>query len=267
MRQPMHLARKRLFATWKNCLTTDESIRLAGSAVEILEGRRLAFEFSICPGMTALRSIRDRFASKLTLTAQNLIWDSPLTFTGETSAEELCEIGCKYVIIGHSERRLHLGETDAMVARKITTALAHSLTPVVCIGEYYEDYVADETRKRIDTQLDAVFSAWDGAEDLVIAYEPAWAISTSAQRLRCDPALAQKRHTYIRGKVRHRHGGSVAEGLTILFGGSMNGSNAGEYFVSDEIDGGLVGSGSQRSESLLRLIDAATGAWMGEPNA
>jgi triosephosphate isomerase len=252
------MSRLKLFGTWKNRLTCAQSVILAKQIVAFVQSANLTFELSICPPMTALKSVKDEIPPWLSLTAQNLIWNDKVSFTGETTGTDLHEIGCRYVIIGHSERRLYLSETNETVAKKVLSAREHQLIPVVCVGEFYDDYKEGRTTEVIETQLQAVMTSIDASgepPELIIAYEPAWAISTSREALKCDPSLANQRHIEIREIVKRRWGPGCSNRMTILYGGSVTDANAEAYFAQSDIDGGLVGASSQNMESFIRLIN------------
>ena len=252
--------RSKLFGTWKNRLTCRQSVELAGHMTDYIASMELPFELVFCPPMVALQAVAERIASAISISAQNVIWDDSVSFTGETSAEALREIGCKYVIIGHSERRIYLGEDDEVVAKKASTAIKHGLIPVVCIGEFYEDHESGRSEMVVERQMSAVMPSFAPVREpnrFVIAYEPAWAISTSRQGLKCEPSEANQRHRQIRDMIQSRWGSDFAEGVSVIYGGSVDAKNAEAYFGQSEIDGGLVGTASQTSESFGQLIDAA----------
>ena len=210
--------------------------------------------------MIAIKTIIDLAPSWFPVTAQNLVWDDSVSFTGETSAIALKEIGCRYVIIGHSERRLYLKEDNDDIAKKVFTAIEHELIPIICVGELYDDYKKGKSDKVIEEQMVRVIETikkYDKIPKFIFAYEPAWAISTSKEALKCDPFEANKMHIKIRENVRNNIGYSVSESLTILYGGSVTPDNAFNYFNQSDIDGGIVGTTSQSKESFIRLIEAA----------
>ena len=212
-----------LFGTWKNRLLVAESIKLAQEIQGYVEPLTLPFELSICPTMIALQSVSSHLRGPLSTTAQNLIWDDTVTFTGETSAEALREVGCKYVIIGHSERRLYLGENNSIVAKKVATALRHGLIPLICVGEFFDDYKSGKSSEAVTTQMESVLPALCAVHqpsEFVIAYEPAWAISTSREKVRhCEPSDANERHRQIRGIIRAHWNKDFASGVSIVYGG------------------------------------------------
>ncbi len=176
-------------------------------------------------------------------------------YTGETAGSMLAEFGCKYVIIGHSERRTYHGETDQVVAEKFVAARKAGLVPILCIGETLEERESGITEEVVGRQVDAVI-AHCGVEMLgegVIAYEPVWAIGTGKT---ASPEQAQEVHAFIRGRVAEASA-AVAEGLRILYGGSMNPGNAAQLLAQPDIDGGLIGGASLKAADFLAVATAA----------
>ena len=256
----MLASRYKLFGTWKNKLTYAATMNLSRYICDYVSDLTLPFELSFCPTMVALKAVANQLRGKVALTAQNLVWDDSVSFTGETSGSILQEIGCKSVIIGHSERRLYLGEDDAMVAKKVSTATKHGLVPVVCIGETYDDYVLGRSNEVVQSQMKAVLEVIGTPHPhsrFVIAYEPAWAISTSREALKCEPDEANAKHILIRRIIESELGRAIAERVSVIYGGSVTPGNAAQYFGMSDIDGGLVGTASQSQESFRQLIDAS----------
>jgi triosephosphate isomerase len=216
--------------------------------------------------MTALAAVTEVTAGRVAVTAQNVVWDAANSFTGETSASTLSEIGCKYVILGHSERRLYLGETDEMIGRKIRTAFAHRLIPVLCVGETRDEHRDGRFEQVVVRQLTALFATVaDSPSPFIVAYEPACAISTSTEALECKPLEAGDRHGFIRSALAQAMGSEVAAATTILYGGSVTGDNVASYLAESDIDGGLVGTASQDPSSFRVLVDATTSAYRSMP--
>ncbi|MDX9706221.1 MAG: triose-phosphate isomerase [Azospira sp.] len=194
-------------------------------------------------------------ATPLAWGAQNLSGHAQGAHTGEVSAAMLADFGCRYVIVGHSERRTLYGETDAQVVAKFSAAKAAGIVPVLCVGETLAQRESGETLAVVAAQLDAVLDALGAAAlaDAVVAYEPVWAIGTG---LTATPAQAQAVHAAIRARVAACDAG-VAEGLRVLYGGSVKAQNAGEIFAQADIDGGLVGGASLVAEEFLAICQAA----------
>jgi len=177
-------------------------------------------------------------------------------FTGEVSGAMLAELGCGYVIVGHSERRALYGETDAVVAAKFKAAQAAKLVPILCVGETLAERDAGATEPTVSRQLDAVLDTAGAAafERAVLAYEPVWAIGTGRT---ATPAQAQEVHAFLRALVSARDA-TIAARLRILYGGSVKGANARALFDMDDIDGGLVGGASLVAAEFLEIFRAAT---------
>ncbi len=177
-------------------------------------------------------------------------------FTGEISGDMLGDYGCRYVIVGHSERRNIYGEGDALTAAKVVAALKASLTPILCVGELLEEREVGATEQVIERQLLAVLAALDDVGALrhaVIAYEPVWAIGTGKT---ATPEQAQDVHAFIRSRIA-REDRDTAAALRILYGGSVKPANAAELFAMDDIDGGLIGGASLKAEDFLSICRAA----------
>jgi triosephosphate isomerase len=171
--------------------------------------------------------------------------------TGESSAAMLKEFGCRYVLIGHSERRAIYGESDKEIAQRFVGALEGNLQPVLCVGETIQERESDQTESVINRQIDAVLelAGIDGFKNAIVAYEPVWAIGTG---LTASPDQAQEIHALIRDKFRSLDG-IIAGQMRILYGGSVNGSNAADLFAREDIDGGLVGGASLKAEDFLAI--------------
>lgn len=176
-------------------------------------------------------------------------------YTGEVAASMLVDFACRYVIVGHSERRSYHGESDELIAKKALRALASGLTPIVCVGESLDQRESGRTDEVVGGQLDAVLAAMS-AEDMariVIAYEPVWAIGTGKT---ATPQMAQDVHAMLRGKLQGKNPGAAAT-VKILYGGSMKPDNAGELLAMSDIDGGLIGGASLKAADFLAIIRAA----------
>jgi triosephosphate isomerase len=211
----------------------------------------------ICPPFTALMTVASLLkGTGIGLGAQNLYWEASGAYTGEISPTMLAEF-CQFVIIGHSERRAYFGETDATVNQKVKAALAHNLTPVVCVGETLEENEAGKAAEVVSRQVkgglkDANITSGD---DLVIAYEPVWAIGTG------KTANPEDTNTLIRNVIRPTAAGlfgdEVAQAVRVLYGGSVKPDNAAEFFKTDEVDGALVGGASLKAADFVAITQAA----------
>ena len=214
-------------------------------------------EIVICPPFVGLgvakRELED---SSIKLGAQNMQWSDSGAFTGEISPLMLKEL-CEYVIVGHSERRAMFGETDDTVNKKVLAALAHGLKPIVCVGETLEENQSGITAEVVGRQVRQGLRSLTAAqaEQVVIAYEPVWAIGTG---LAATPEGANAVHKdVIRPILRELFGEEVGEGMRILYGGSVNPGNASELFGQSDIDGGLIGGASLKADSFVALVNAA----------
>jgi triosephosphate isomerase len=210
----------------------------------------------VFPPFVYLAEIARQLAgSAIGLGAQDICADAQGAFTGEVSGSMLSDVGCAYVLVGHSERRTLYGEDDALVARKFAAALAANLTPVLCVGEQLGERESGVTEVVITRQLDAVLAVAGvaGLARGVVAYEPVWAIGTGRT---ATPEQAQDVHAFIRGRVAG-HDASIAAGLTILYGGSCKAANAAELFGMPDVDGGLIGGASLKAEEFLAIWSAA----------
>ena len=187
--------------------------------------------------------------------AQNVSEQGEGAFTGEVSVSMLADFGCRYVIVGHSERRNLFGEGDELVAAKAAAVLASGLIPIVCVGESLEERDTDATEDVVSRQLDAVVDrvGVDGLGKSVVAYEPVWAIGTGKM---ASPQQAQAVHAFLRHRVSERYAG-VGNGLTILYGGSVKGANCAELFAMEDIDGGLIGGASLDVSEFMAICEGA----------
>jgi triosephosphate isomerase len=221
-------------------------------------------DVAVAPSFTALYAVAKRLEDgPVTVAAQDCFWEAKGAFTGEVAPAQLVDAGCKYVIVGHSERRQLFGELDAAVNLKARAALAAGLSPIICIGETLAERDAGETLGRVQTQLDAALADVTDAdlERIVIAYEPVWAIGTGRN---ATPAQAEEVHRFIRARVAAR-APAIASRLRILYGGSVKPDNIAALMAEDDVDGGLVGGASLSAESFIRIVQAgkktgATGA-------
>jgi len=234
------------------------------SARELVKGLKRGIdsvtsaEVAVCPSFVYLADVQSMLSdTRIALGAQNLSNHESGAYTGEIAADMLKDFNCKYVIIGHSERRALYGESDELVASKFTVALKSGLTPIFCLGELLEERQQNQTEKVIARQLDAILALPDGVGGLrsaVIAYEPVWAIGTG---LTATPEQAQAAHAFIRQRIAEKNV-EVAAGVQILYGGSVKPDNAAELFSQVDIDGGLIGGASLDAHSFLEICRAAS---------
>ncbi len=210
----------------------------------------------VCPPFPYLATMADQLSGTgIALGAQNVSEHAAGAFTGETAPSMLTDVGCTYVIVGHSERRAIMGESSETVAAKFRAAQDAGLIPVLCVGETQEERETEQTEAVVDEQLNAVIddSGIEAFRSAVIAYEPVWAIGTG---LTATPEQAQDVHHYIRGVLGVRNQ-DVAGAVKILYGGSVKGDNAAGLFGKPDIDGGLIGGASLKSADFLAIAEAA----------
>jgi triosephosphate isomerase len=248
--------RKPLVAgNWKMHGTRAENSVLVAAIVQGLSGEE-SVEVAVCPPFVYLadvvRAVKD---TAVAVGAQNVCAEPMGAFTGEVAAAMLRDIGCRYVIVGHSERRQIYKEDDSLVARKFLAVQQQKLTPILCVGETLEERERAETEQVVARQLDAVLAvAGIAALALaVVAYEPVWAIGTGKN---ATPEQAQTVHAFIRGRLA-RQDAKIAGAIRVLYGGSVKAANAGELFAMPDVDGGLVGGASLKGEEFMRICAEA----------
>jgi triosephosphate isomerase len=237
---------------WKLHKTIAESIELA-TAIRNAVGPLRDVEVAIAPVFTALHAVAKRLeGSTVALAAQNVFWEKQGAWTGEVSPALLKDVGVSYVIIGHSERRQHFGETDGAVNLKTKAVLAAGLKPIVCVGETDKERDAGETFGRIRTQIDQGLAGLEAnsADLLTVAYEPVWAIGTGRT---ATPQQAEEVHAFIRGLLAERFGAG-AERVRIQYGGSVKPDNAAALLSQPNIDGALVGGASLKADDFLKIV-------------
>jgi triosephosphate isomerase (TIM) len=241
-------------ANWKMNKTNTEAAAFCAD----FTGRKLppATDVVICPPYTALRTVVDGVTgSAVGVAAQNMHEEDSGAFTGEISAPMLLELGVSAVVLGHSERRQLFGETDAALARKVPKALRSGLVPILCVGETEEERESGETERKLrhQVQTDLAAVATDELAEVVIAYEPIWAIGTGKT---ATPDQAQDAIGFVRALLRDRDPGQ-AERVRILYGGSVNIANAAELLALPDVDGALVGGASLDPADFATIVSAA----------
>jgi triosephosphate isomerase len=238
---------------WKMNKTVGEAVDLVREVKEAISGVK-DVEVAVAPPFTALYAVRRELeGSRIRLAAQNLYWEEKGAFTGEISPLMLKELGCHYVIIGHSERRQYFGETDETVNRRIKAALAQGLKVIFCIGETLKEREEGKTFLVIDRQIEGGLKGLGDKElrDIVIAYEPVWAIGTGKT---ATPEQAEEVHRFIRGKVEKLYSRKVSEEMRIQYGGSVTPENIKGLMNQPNIDGALVGGASLKAESFSKIV-------------
>lgn len=241
-----------LAGNWKMHTTIDEARQLATAIAQhpVPEGR----EVMLAPPMTALAAVGEVVkAGVVKLGSQNICWEQQGAFTGEISPAMLQDVGGSMAIIGHSERRAIFGEDDALINRRLRGALSHGIIPILCIGETLAQREADATLAVLEEQLRAGLAdtTLGPGADLVIAYEPVWAIGTGKT---ASSAQAQEVHAFVRGLLANIYEKDIAQQIRILYGGSVNPANVDELMAKDDIDGALVGGAALQADSFLRII-------------
>jgi triosephosphate isomerase len=252
MKKPLE-RRPLLAGNWKMHTTRAEAAALIEALKPAAAGARDR-EVVVAPPYTALETAaRVSSGSAIGLAAQNLHWEPKGAYTGEVAGEMLKDIGCSYVIIGHSERRQYFGETNETVHQKIEAALRAGLKPIVCLGETLREREAGNTLPVIERQVRDGLAGFgrDVLRGLTIAYEPVWAIGTGKT---ATPEQAEEVHAAIRGLLRELAGDAGGEAVRILYGGSVKADNVDSLMAQPDIDGALVGGASLDAEAFARII-------------
>ena len=249
----MDLRRPLIAGNWKMFKTGPEAVETADRLVKLLS-TTMDVDVMIAPPFTALAPVSDMLKNtRIFLGAQNLFWEEEGAYTGEISTSMLVSAGCRYVIVGHSERRQYFGETDDTVNKKIKAALKKDLIPVLCIGESEMERDSKETFSVLDRQVRKGlkgFSA-DQMETLVIAYEPVWAIGTGKT---ATADQAQEVHLFLRAMLGKKFGDKLAKSIRILYGGSVKSDNIKELMTMPDIDGALIGGASLEPETFSKIV-------------
>ena len=235
---------------------SNESVRALSSQIVEALPADLSVDVVVCPTFVHLHRVYASIAgSSVKLGAQNVSIEPEGAYTGEVSASMLSESGCRYVIVGHSERRALYGESDADVGQKFTAVQRAGMTPILCLGEHLQEREGGYTERVIARQLGAVIEVYGAAvlNNAVIAYEPVWAIGTGKT---ATPDQAQAVHSFARARIASLDEG-VAAGVRILYGGSVKPDNAAALFAMADIDGGLVGGAALNSSDFVSICQAA----------
>jgi triosephosphate isomerase (TIM) len=238
---------------WKMFKTGPEAVETADRLVNLLS-TTIDIDVMIAPPFTALALVSELLKkTPISLGAQNFFWEAEGAYTGEISASMLVSAGCRYVIVGHSERRQYFGETDETVNQKIKAAVTNDLIPVMCIGESETERESKETFSVLDRQVQKGlrgFSA-DEMETLVMAYEPVWAIGTGKT---ATADQAQEVHLFLRAMLEKKFGNKLANSIRILYGGSVKSDNIKELMTMPDIDGALIGGASLEPETFSKIV-------------
>jgi triosephosphate isomerase len=249
------MRRKFIAGNWKMNLDRATAVALAES-VASRAGKLAGVDVALCPASVHLDAVGRALAgSSVALGAQNMYHQANGAFTGEVSASMLLDLGCRYVILGHSERRHVLGETDEAINLKVKAALAASLSPIVCVGERLDEREAGRTADVIADQFNRSLAGLSADEmgRVTIAYEPVWAIGTGRT---ATPDQAEAVHVDLRKLMSDRYNGQLAEAVRIQYGGSVSAKNAAELLAQPNIDGALVGGASLKADDFLAIVAA-----------
>ena len=252
------MLRKLVAGNWKMNTDRAAAVALAKGIVNGVDKYK-EVDLLVCPPSVYLAPVAEALqGSAVALGAQNMYHEANGAFTGELSAAMLKDVGCTYVILGHSERRHILGETDAAVNKKTLAALAAGLVPIVCVGELLAEREANQTASVIKRQFDGSLAgvSAEQIEKTVIAYEPVWAIGTGKV---ATPAQAEEVHADLRKLLTERYNAQSAAKVRILYGGSVKASNAGELLAQKNIDGALVGGAALKADEFLGIAAGAIG--------
>jgi triosephosphate isomerase len=239
---------------WKMNTTLQDGIKLAQEVESLAASVNNGAKVIVCTPFIHLTEVK-KVVKKVALGGQNCAAEVSGAYTGEVSAAMVKSTGAEYVIIGHSERRSYYHEDDAILNKKVQLALANGLTPIFCIGEVLSERESNKHFEVVKSQLEkGIFSlSADDFKKLVLAYEPVWAIGTGKT---ATSAQAQEIHKFIRDTVAAKYGKDIAEGVSILYGGSCKASNAKELFANPDVDGGLIGGAALVATEFLGIVTA-----------
>lgn len=251
------MRRKFVAGNWKMNTTFQSAQSLAREVASAVAASSPAVDVAVCPPAPFLWPVKQILAgSPVLLGGQNAYFEKSGAFTGETSLGMLLDVGCEWVILGHSERRQFFGDTDAIINKKVAAAIEHKLGVMFCIGEVLEDRQANRTEAVLKTQLEGGLAGFTSAQiaNLVIAYEPVWAIGTGVT---ASPEQAEEAHAFIRDWMASRFDAKLASELRIQYGGSVKPENAKEILSKPNVDGALVGGASLKSDQFMGIVNAA----------
>lgn len=251
------MRRKFVAGNWKMNTSLQSAQSLAREVSAAVSAANPAVDVAVCPPFPFLVPVQSLLAGgPVMLGGQNAYFEKSGAFTGETSLDMLADVGCQWVILGHSERRQFFGDTDALICRKIAATVQRGLGPIFCIGEVLDDRQNQRTEAVLKTQLEGGLAGFNADQlgRLVIAYEPVWAIGTGVT---ATPEQAEETHAFIRGWLSTRFSAAFADQVRIQYGGSVKPENAREILSQPNVDGALVGGASLKSDQFLGIINAA----------
>ena len=254
------LRKPAIVANWKMNKTISEALQFVADSRMLFKDIPVNnVDIILSPSFAAINAVADAVSGdEIYVAAQNLHWEEKGAFTGELSATMLIDCGCKYVIIGHSERRNLFGETDEGINKKIRRAIHTGLKPIFCVGESLQQREDEETfrviREQVEKGLDGLSE--EAVNSLLIAYEPVWAIGTGKN---ATAEQAEEVHGFIRSMLRESYGRSVSETVRILYGGSVTPENISGLIKEHNIDGALVGGASLKADSFVKIVAGAIG--------
>jgi triosephosphate isomerase len=249
------MRKKFVAGNWKMYTNAASARQLAAAVIEGL-GSEKRMAVAVCPPFPYLSLVAEVLrGSPVALGAQNCYTEKEGPFTGEVSPTMLTDVGCQYVILGHSERRHKLGETNGFINKKVHAALAAGLHVILCLGETLEERQANQTEMVLEMQLAGSLANVDeaGLAKVVLAYEPVWAIGTGVN---ATPEQAQQAHSFIRQRIAGRFGEKAAANLIIQYGGSVKPENAAALLHQPDVDGGLIGGASLKADQFLAIVRA-----------
>src|SRR3989338_4307972 len=250
MRRPI------IAGNWKMYKTVGEALDLVNGLKDELKGES-AVDIVVCPPFTAISKVAEALkGSNIGYGAQDIYWEADGAYTGEIASKMLTDLGCKFCIIGHSERRTYFHETNETVNKKVKAALRHGLTPIMCVGERLEERDSGKTFDVVKDHVEgglACLSKEDVA-GIVVAYEPVWAIGTGRN---ATPEQAQEVHKFIRGLLKKAYGEDVSSKVRIQYGGSVKPDNIKSIMAGDDVDGALVGGASLKVKDFADIVKQA----------
>lgn len=241
---------------WKMNTTRESARALAVAVAAGAPDVESGVDVAVAPPFPYLTAVAEAVAdSPVALAAQNAYFEEPGAFTGEVAVEMLLDVGCRYVILGHSERRHVLGEADELIGRKVAAAAGKCLSAILCVGEQLDEREQGRTEEVLDAQLSGGLARLDASlvERLVIAYEPVWAIGTGKT---ATAEQAESAHVYLRKRLAERYNAEAGRQTRILYGGSVKPDNAAELLRQPNVDGALVGGASLQAETFLAIVEA-----------